>query len=713
MSDAVRRRLTQLVAVGLVGATGFVAAEPAISADLPLVPGGGVLRVSVPEAFGGKTVVGQLTVDRAAAPGFVTAYGCDGGLPRDADGEIDKSDLNYDGAVSPVASNRLIVEADDDGDVCFYTLRPVAMIVDVNGVSFDSGITSFANRRTDTRTRTKPLVRGGGVVRVSVPEAVGGKTVVGQLTVDRAAAPGFVTAYGCDGGLPRDADGEIDKSDLNYDGAVSPVASNRLIVEADDDGDVCFYTLRPVAMIVDVNGVSFDSGITSFANRRTDTRTRTKPLVRGGGVVRVSVPEAVGGKTVVGQLTVDRAAAPGFVTVYGCDGGLPRDADGEIDKSDLNYDGAVSPVASNRLIVEADDDGDVCFYTLRPVAIIVDVNGVSLGAGITSFPNRRTDTRSPNQPVGPTITPGGTGVPVWPPYTPTPSLVGVAALTGEPASGSVARRPILAVKIDNYRLARPQWGLEEADAIIEENVEGITRLVGLFQTRLPPRLGPVRSARTGDLDLLTAMNRPVFGYSGANQGVTAWVESAADSGILVDFSAQNRPCYTRDPSRPGPHNLSLDPRCAIDAARSAGPAGPLWNIDPAWTVPVGAAAVPDTTFDVAMDGVRVDWTWDPGSGRYWRSQDGAPHVAASGTQISARNVIELFTRHIPSPVDARSPNPITVGTGDAIIHRNGRAISGTWVRATAYNGFSFVESATGASIPLDRGTTFIELARDR
>ena len=72
---------------------------------------------------------------------------------------------------------------------------------------------------------------------------------------------------------------------------------------------------------------------------------------------------------------------------------------------------------------------------------------------------------------------------------------------GEPVASDVTSRPIVAVKIDNYRLARPQWGLDLADAVIELNVEGVTRFVALFQTDLP-EVGPVRSARTSDLDLL-------------------------------------------------------------------------------------------------------------------------------------------------------------------------------------------------------------------
>ena len=81
------------------------------------------------------------------------------------------------------------------------------------------------------------------------------------------------------------------RSDLNFDAGASPVASNRLIVEADDDGEICFYTLRPAALIVDINGVS-DTGIRSFRNARTDTRPGAAARVEAGGVVRVPVPQA-------------------------------------------------------------------------------------------------------------------------------------------------------------------------------------------------------------------------------------------------------------------------------------------------------------------------------------------------------------------------------------------------------------------------------------
>src|SRR3954469_554297 len=440
------RRLATVV-VAVLPMSVVPSGRSTFAADAGLVPAGSVLRVSVPEAIGSKTVVGQLTVDRVSAPGFVTAYACDDGVPTNTNGTISRSDLNFDGRVSTVASNRLLVQADDNGNICFFTQQSAAIIVDVNAVTFDTGVNSFANRRTDTRDSANPRLAAGEVLRVSVPEAIGGSTVVGELTVDQVTSGGFVTAYACNQGLPTDGEGRVSRSDLNFDGRVSPVASNRLIVEADSNGDVCFYTVQPAAMIVDVNGVS-DVGITSFANVRIDTRASVRPRLADGEVLRGSVADAGGGKTVVGQLTVDRALNAGFVTAYPCADGIPTDDHGSISRSDLNFDGHVSPVASNRLIVEADDNGDICFYALQPAAMIVDINAVS-AAGITSFPNERTDTRNPELPPGSIFTPG-VPVPVWPPYTPLAPLTGVAALTGLPADATVTQRAILAVKIDNY-----------------------------------------------------------------------------------------------------------------------------------------------------------------------------------------------------------------------------------------------------------------------
>ena len=388
------RRITPLIVAALVSPVVLAVGTPASALDNGRIPAGGVLRVTVPEAIGGKTVVGQLTVDRAVGAGYVTAYGCDDDIPTNTDGTISRSDLNYDGAVSPVASNRLIVKADNNGDVCFYTLRAVALIVDVNAVTFDTGVNSFPNRRTDTRTGPNALVAGGGVLRVSVPEAVGGKTVVGQLTVDRVVDAGFVTAYGCDGRHSRGPRRhrqpirpQLRRSRVG--GGVEPLdrqsrqQRRRVLLhtaprgtrsststESPTSASVRFPTSAPtLGHLAEPTRRRrwCASGIGSRGRRRQD---RSRPTDRR-----------------------PRALGAGYVTAYGCDDGIPTDTDGAISRSDLNYDGAVSAVASNRLIVKADDNGDVCFFTLRSAALVVDINGVS-AVGISSFPNHRTDTRT-------------------------------------------------------------------------------------------------------------------------------------------------------------------------------------------------------------------------------------------------------------------------------------------------------------------------------
>jgi hypothetical protein len=308
----------------------------------------------------------------------------------------------------------------------------------------------------------------------------------------------------------------------------------------------------------------------------------------------------------------------------------------------------------------------------------------------------------------PPVTVAATGEsPTWASYEPRPGVAGVAALTNAAGRAELENVPALAVKVDNHPAARPQWSLSIADVIFEENVESLTRFIAIFHSRLPDTIGPIRSARTSDLNILAAFNRPVLAWSGGNKNVTAAVRSAASSGILVNISAQSiGRCYRRVSGRKAPHNLVVDPPCAMGAASSAGPARAPWTFDDAY-VPLGQ---PDTAFDVRMDAVDVTWRWDPASGKYLRSQNGRAHVAADGWQIAATNVVVMSVQYIPSPADVRSPEAQTLEAGDVVVHRNGIAVSGTWSRASATDPFVFANYG-GTPIPLASGTTFVELVR--
>ncbi len=342
----------------------------------------------------------------------------------------------------------------------------------------------------------------------------------------------------------------------------------------------------------------------------------------------------------------------------------------------------------------------------------------------------------------------------WPPYSPLPGVSGTAALTGLAIDDATALLPIVAVKIDNTRKARGQWGLDGADVVFEENVESITRFIALFHSRQPAEVGPVRSARTGDLYIVAAMNRPVFAWSGGNRNVTDWVESAAAAGRLVNLSALRVRCYRREPSRPRPHNLVLDMACARAKAGNAGAARPLWGfthaagstttataattttpVTPTAAAPASDATTPDTAgtttptapttnnappptspgtpvaqFAVTMDGVRVSWAWDPAARMWLRYQDGAVHVTAGNVPLRFTNVVVVHCQHIKSPAEPRSRVPVTVGAGRVEVYRDGTVRTGTWSRADELAPWTFTAD-DGTPILLAPGTTFVELTR--
>jgi hypothetical protein len=291
-------------------------------------------------------------------------------------------------------------------------------------------------------------------------------------------------------------------------------------------------------------------------------------------------------------------------------------------------------------------------------------------------------------------------------FEPAAAWDGEAAFTGLPADETITSRAALAVKLDNAVGGPPQWNLADADLVFEENVEGITRFVAVYQTKMPDRIGPVRSARTSDIDILASLNRPILAWSGGNPGVTFAVRGAHTYGWLSNLSAQSTGCFYRSGSRSAPHNLLLDPACARASATMAGPARPVFLHDGGGNV----AGSIEQRFVVHMNGVDVTWLWDAASNRYQRRQRGDWHVDADGDQVGAENVVVLFVDYRKSPADPRSPEAVTVGSGRAELHRGGRRITGTWSRADRFSAFVLV-SDDGRALTLAPGTTFVELPR--
>ena len=281
----------------------------------------------------------------------------------------------------------------------------------------------------------------------------------------------------------------------------------------------------------------------------------------------------------------------------------------------------------------------------------------------------------------------------------------VNPLTGVPSRKDNSHAA-LAVKIDNVSGARPQTNIDRTDIIYEEMVEGrLTRLVAVFHSDLPDVVGPVRSIRTTDFDILAQLNTPLLSASGANAGVLAGVANAD----LVNVNALAAGgAYFRSTDRRAPHNMYTRPADLYAAANGAGGRPPqLFTYRAPGVGPVGGTS--SSGVGVEYGRTTAEFTWS-GSERSWlRTQDGSAHVTADGTRLAPQNVVVLEVDYGTSPVDANSPHAHTVGSGRAFVYTAGQLVTGTWSRTAADHPIK-IKDGQGREIGLTRGQTFVELA---
>ena len=271
--------------------------------------------------------------------------------------------------------------------------------------------------------------------------------------------------------------------------------------------------------------------------------------------------------------------------------------------------------------------------------------------------------------------------------------------------GTDSGRPALAVKIDNVTRAHPQSGVNAADVVYEEIVEGgVTRLVAVFQSTSAPVVGPVRSARTSDPPLLTGFDHPLLAYSGANRGTKN--ELAASTVVDVGYDALSGE-YWRDRSRRPPHNLytSTDGLWAHHSRRTAVPPAPFSYRYPEQALHPAARSASGVSIDFGLTEVDYDW-----NGTGWaRTHGGRPHVDAEGARVAPANVVVQFVTYGWSKADRRSPEARTTGSGVAWVFTAGQVIVGEWSRPDASLPATF--SADGEEIRLSPGNTWVSLAR--
>lgn len=296
----------------------------------------------------------------------------------------------------------------------------------------------------------------------------------------------------------------------------------------------------------------------------------------------------------------------------------------------------------------------------------------------------------------------------------------LAPLTGLPdKSGVVTKRPALSVKIDNAPKARPQSGLDVADVVFEEVVEGgATRFIAVFHSAAPETVGPIRSVRPMDPNIVTALGGLVA-YSGGIPEYVALMRRAPVQDVNIDVATS---AYRWDRGRPKPHDLfaSPDGLWAMAKERFAAPPQPLFEyrapgvrgVPEVNEEPFGEADAPSLRIPYSQL-ASAAYDWDAASGTWKRAQDGAPHTAASGARIAPQNLVVQFvkTRRL-GKVD-RSGTAVTesivVGEGDAWVLSGGRVAKGRWSKPDPVSPTRYTDAA-GNPVKFAPGRTWVHYA---
>jgi hypothetical protein len=276
-----------------------------------------------------------------------------------------------------------------------------------------------------------------------------------------------------------------------------------------------------------------------------------------------------------------------------------------------------------------------------------------------------------------------------------------APLTGLPdPDGTAASRPALFVKIDNadFEGTRPQSGLELADVVYEEVVEyGITRFNAVFNSHVPEPVGPIRSVRAMDSDVVFPVGG-IFAFSG---GTEANVELVRQTPVTIVDENNAGEAFFRIDEKDAPHNLYGHGEALFAFGGQPVPPPSLFGY-----LGDGKAFRGDenvAAFTAGFEsGYAPTYTWDEATGTWKRNIEGEAFVMENGTQVAPTNVVVQFIQY-----QGLGGEGTIVGEGDAWVFTDGQVTRGRWVRPAREQVTEFVDAA-GKQIKVEAGTTWVE-----
>lgn len=333
---------------------------------------------------------------------------------------------------------------------------------------------------------------------------------------------------------------------------------------------------------------------------------------------------------------------------------------------------------------------------MRRLALLLVVGVVLAGCSRAAVELEPTPSPTPVETDSPTPTPEPTPTEAFP-------------LTGVPTFEPALDRPVIAAKIDHAPGARPQIGLEIADIVYEELVEGgSTRFLALFHSNIPPEVGPLRSGRLVDVHILSPWNG-VFVYSGARPEVRTVL---ANAGIarLVDSGP---PLFFRLSGRRAPHNLMARTDEVLARAATMSGVEPVPDVPYVFTVDPPAGGVEQHEFEIRMSSsYRTGWAWEEPAEVFRRFQNGVPSEVVGDGQIGAANVVAILTDiGLGGCCDTSGARYVTTrlqGDGAAVVWRDGQRYQARWVKDGPRDHLRILDM-DGNDFAFARGSTWFHL----
>lgn len=329
----------------------------------------------------------------------------------------------------------------------------------------------------------------------------------------------------------------------------------------------------------------------------------------------------------------------------------------------------------------------------RAVVGVVVALAAMLSSGCQAAPPE------PTEPPAPTVDPRPVG-------SSEPVAIAFSPLRGTPTDPAAPARPSLAVKIDDHEEARPQIALNRTDLVFEELVEGgITRYVAVWHSDLPDLVGPVRSIRPMDPDIVTPLGG-IIAYSGGQEQFVAMMMATPLENIVFDYDDTG--LFFRADERPGPHDVILRATEAVARHAKLSPPGVQFaygTADPLAAPDLEAA--PTSTIALVFSEARnPSWDWDAGSSSWLRSQEGRADTQEGGERVRATNVVTLRV-----DIDWRYgevPKTVLVGSGEAWVSSAGRTAHGAWKKDAQASPIELTAD-DGSPLRLAPGNTWVEL----